>query len=117
MNYTLGFQKALTHSMMLETSYVGTRGVKFPMSRTYNQVDRITGLRNNPNMGEGVYTDNSQETVYHSWQTSLRERLSHGLLFNLNYTWGKALAYTGGGTALVAGGDTSGSIDDFFNVK
>src|SRR5262249_46569156 len=56
-------------------------------------------------------------TVFHSWQTSLHERLAHGVLFNINYTWGKALSYTGGGTALVAGGDTSGSVEDFFNVR
>jgi len=117
MNYTLGFQKALTSTLMLDTAYVGTRGVKFPMGRTYNQVDRITGIRPNPAMGEGAYTDNSQETVFHSWQTSLRQRFSHGLLFGANYTWGKALSYTGGGTALVAGGDTAGGIEDFFNVK
>ena len=68
-------------------------------------------------MGEGAYTDNSQETVFHSWQTSLRQRFSRGLLFGANYTWGKALSYTGGGTALVAGGDTAGGIEDFFNVR
>jgi len=117
MNYTLGFQKALTSTLMLDTSYVGTRGVKFPMGRTYNQVDRLTGIRPNPSMGEGAYTDNSQETVFHSWQTSLKQRMRRGLLFGLNYTWGKALSYTGGGTALVAGGDTAGGIEDFFNVK
>jgi hypothetical protein len=117
MNYTLGFQKALTSTLMLDTAYVGTRGVKFPMGRTYNQVDRITGIRPNAAMGEGAYTDNSQESVFHSWQTSLRQRFSHGLLFGANYTWGKALSYTGGGTALVAGGDTAGGIEDFFNVN
>ena len=34
MNYTLGFQKALTSTLMLDTAYVGTRGVKFPIGRT-----------------------------------------------------------------------------------
>jgi hypothetical protein len=117
MNYTLGIQKALTSTTMLDTSYVGTRGVKFPMGRTYNQVDRITGIRPNPSMGQGPYTDNSQETVFHSWQTSLKQRMTKGLLFAANYTWGKAMSYTGGGTALVAGGDTGGGVEDFFNVK
>ena len=42
---------------------------------------------------------------------------SHGSVFGGNYTWGKALSYTGGGTALVAGGDTAGGIEDFFDVK
>ena len=33
---------------MFQTAYVGTRGVKFVMFRFANQVDRITGLRPNP---------------------------------------------------------------------
>jgi hypothetical protein len=48
LNYTLGFQKALTPTLVLETAYVGTRGVKFAMFRTYNRVDRVPGVRPKP---------------------------------------------------------------------
>src|SRR5437870_1229782 len=39
LNYTLGIQRALTRSLVLETAYVGTRGIKFYMYRTFNKVD------------------------------------------------------------------------------
>jgi len=117
MNYTLGFQRALTSSLVLESAFVGTRGVKFNMTRTGNQIDRITGLRPNPNDIQVSYIDNSQQTNFNSWQTSLRQRPTHGLLYNVHYTWGKALSYTGGDTGHGSYGDTRGGIEDFGNVK
>src|SRR5262249_48756727 len=50
MNMTLGVQHAITNSMMFETAFVGNRGVKFPLLRWYNQIDRVTGLRPNPDL-------------------------------------------------------------------
>jgi hypothetical protein len=118
MNYTLGFQRALTPSLVLESSFVGTRGVKFVMVRTFNQVDRVTGIRPNPGDLQGSYNDNSQQTNYNSWQTSLRQRFSRGLGFNVHYTWGKGLSYTGGDIAEGWVGDgTRNSIEDFDNIK
>jgi len=64
MNYTLGIQRALTKMLVLETAFVGSRGVKFNMARTYNQPDRITGIRPNPNDISGTYTDNSQQIIF-----------------------------------------------------
>lgn len=111
-NLYLGYQRELTASLMLESAFVGTRGVKFQMARNYNQVDRITGLRPNQQIGTGDYWDNSDSTHYVSWQSSLRKRFSHGLLFNAHYTWGKAIAYGRGDTAF--GGS---NVQDFFNVQ
>lgn len=117
MNYTLGIQRALTSTLVLETAYVGTRGVKFNLSRTYNREDRITGIRPNPDDISGSYTDNSQQTNYNSWQSSLKQRLSHGLLFGVSHTWGKAMSYSGGDNSDGNLGDTFGGIEDFNNVK
>ncbi|MBI4474745.1 MAG: TonB-dependent receptor, partial [Acidobacteria bacterium] len=117
MNYTLGIQRALTRTTMFETAFVGSRGVKFNMSRTYNQPDRTTGLRPNPNDISGSYTDNSQQTNFNSWQTSVKQRMARGLLFNVHYTWGKAMSYTGGDVSTGSLGDTFGGIEDFANVK
>jgi len=60
-----------------------------PWSAYSNAVDRLTGLRPNPNLGEGYYEDNTQNTVYTSWQTSLRKRYSRNLTGGFHYTWGK----------------------------
>ena len=114
MNYTLSIQRALTPTLVLESSYVGTRGIKFFMTRRYNLADRLTGLKPNPSDVNSEYRDDSQQTIYHSWQTSLRKRMSNGLLFNIHHAFGKGLSYTG---ANVGWGDTIGGVEDFNNVK
>jgi hypothetical protein len=118
MNYTLGIQRALSSSIVLETAFVGTRGVKFFMTRTFNQVDRVTGIRPNPGDVQGLYVDNSQQTNFNSWQTSLRQRLTRGLQFNVHHTWGKALSYVGGDIAPGYMGDSrNNGIEDFNNIR
>ncbi|PYS29119.1 MAG: hypothetical protein DMG11_10140 [Acidobacteria bacterium] len=119
MNMSLSVQRAITGSMMFETAFVGNRGVKFPMLRWYNQIDRITGLRPNQDLPfESHYYDSMQQTFYASWQSSLRKRFSRNLSFNLHHTWGKGLAYVGGNAAGWFSGDISRTaIQDFNNVK
>src|SRR5205085_102995 len=79
-----------------ETASVGSRGVKFNLSRTFHLVDRVTGIRPNPNDIQGTYLDNSQPTNYNSWQTSLKQRFKRGLAFNVHYTWGQGAGLCGG---------------------
>jgi hypothetical protein len=103
--------------MVLETGFVGTRGVKFLMYRTYNQPDAVTGIRPNPNLGQAEYYDNSQATSYYSWQSSLQKRFSNDLSFNVNHTWGKALSTTGGDISKGSTGDSTNNVQDFLNIK
>jgi hypothetical protein len=117
MNYTLGIQRAITAATAVDIAFVGTRGVKFTLNRPYNTPDRITGIRPNPNDINGTYIDPSQQTNYNSLQASLKQRMTSGLLFNANYTWGKALGYTGGDVGQGFNGDTYGGIEDFWAVK
>jgi len=116
-NTYLGVQRSLGPTLMIETAYVGTRGLDFPQYRTFNPVDRVTGRRPNPNLGEGNYIDNSQTTTYHSWQTSVRKRYSNNLSFGAHYTWGKALSYTGGDIGATFQGDASSSTQDFHDWR
>ena len=52
-----------------------------------------------------------------SWQTSLRKRYSHNLSTSLHYTWGKALAYGGGGDiGAWYQGDNNSRLQDFYNI-
>ncbi len=113
----LGVQHALTPSLVLETAYVSNRGVKFPMNRTYNFPDRVTGVRPNPDIGQGYYLDNSQTSWYHSWQTSLRQRFSHNLTFAFRYTWGKQLATDSGDIGAYYQNDANVRAQDFFNLR
>jgi hypothetical protein len=117
MNYSLEIQKALSPSVVFVTGYVGSRGVKFNLGRTFNPVDRVTGLRPNPNDIQGSYLDNSQQTNYNSWQTSLKQRFTRGLALNVHHTWGKALAYAGGDVGAIYLGDSRTLSEDFNNVR
>ena len=117
MNYSIEIQRALTRSLMFETGYVGSRGVKFNLGRTFNPVDRVTGIRPNPNDIQGTYLDNSQQTNFNSWQTSLKQRFSRGLALNVHYTWGKALSYAGGDVGAIYLGDSRTLGEDFNNFK
>src|SRR5205823_250160 len=95
-HYTLGFQRQLTSSFALESAVVGVRGTKFPMFRTMNDPDRLTGLRPNPKLRVTYYIDESATMSSLSWQTSLRKRYSRHFTTSVHYTWGKTLAYNGG---------------------
>ncbi len=117
MNMYFGIQHALSANWMLESAFVGTRGVKFPMERVFNPVDRLTGLRPNPNLGEGYYVDNTQNTIYTSWQTSLRKRYSHNITGSFHYTYGKGLSTAGGDIGGYYQGDTDLRTQDFFNPR
>lgn len=118
MQYTLGIQRQLTSSMMLDSAFVGVRGVKLIAERGINPVDRVTGLRPNPLLNASYYLDDSQQSVYTSWQTSLRKRYSRNLSGSVYYTWGKALSTEGGDIGAYFGSDTNtADIQDFFNMK
>src|SRR5262249_17978348 len=117
MNIYWGVQRELTSSLMLESAFVGTRGVKFPMHRIFNAVDRVTGLRPNPNLNDGNYVDNTQNTVYTSWQSSLRKRYSRNLTGAVHYTWGKVPSTAGGDIGAYYQGDQDVRTQDFFNPR
>ncbi len=115
--FYLGAQRILTSNLMVESAFVGTRGIKFRLTRAFNWPDRVTDIRPNPLLGEGSYICACQDTIYTSWQTSLRKRYSQSLSFAGHYTWGKALSVTGGDTGANFSGDTSNSIQNFFDIR
>ena len=117
MHFNIGFQRAITSTLALESAFVGTRGVKFLMHRWANQPDRVTGLRPNPLLNVNYYVDNTQQSVYTSWQTSLRKRFSHGLTGSLNYTWGRGLSTAGGDIGAYYQGDGDARSQEFLYPK
>ncbi len=100
LQFQLGVQRQLTNDLVLETGYVGTRGLKLNMVRDLNQVDRVTGVRPIPALGQFRYYDGSERSRFESWQTSLRKRLSADFLFNVHYTWSKVLTFNDGDLVL-----------------
>jgi hypothetical protein len=117
LNSYLGVQRELAGSMVVETAFVTTRGIKYRLRRQFNEVNRLTGLRPNPGIGTGIYLDSSQNSNYHSWQNSFRKRFSHGFTGSAHYTWGKGLSTSGGDTGASFSGDTILAVQDFFDVR
>ena len=119
MHFQLNVQRSLTSTMMVETGYVGVRGVKFLLHRRVNLPDRITGIRPNPSLvfGGPYYVDQSQQTAYHGWQSSFRKRFAKGFAFDAHYTWGKGLGVTGGDIGAYYGSDPAINIQDFDNIR
>jgi hypothetical protein len=98
---------------------VGVRGVKFLLHRRVNLPDRLTGERPNPSVifGGPYYVDQSQNTTYNAWQSSLRKRFSQKLSFDAHYTWGKGLGVTGGDIGAYYGSDPAINIQEFNNPR
>jgi hypothetical protein len=117
MHFTLGVQREITSNLALETAFVGTRGVKFIMHRWMNEPSRLTGLRPNPRLNVNYYVDQTQQTSYASWQTSLRKRFSSGLSGSVHYTWGKGLSTAGGDVGAYYQGDGDARTQEFFNPR
>jgi len=117
-NYQFNIQRQLTSDLMWEVGYVGTRGVKFPMHRRFNLPDRQTGVRPNPKIipGGPYFVDMGESVMNHSLQTSARKRFSRNVSFDIHYTWGKTIAYTGGDVGVYYGTDATSGIQDFFNL-
>jgi len=112
-----GIQHAITPSLVLETAFVGNRGVKYPLARLYNQPDRVTGVRLNPNLNQGYYIDNSQTSWYSSWQTTLRQRFSHNVTFAAHYTWSRQMATETGDISAYYQNNANARIQNFFNLR
>ncbi len=106
--FFFGVQRQLTGSMVLEVNYIGTLGHKligvvdlntFPgRSLPSSARDPVTGLRfsrtrPNPKLGRDNARGNFYNSNYHGLQVQVTKRMSHGLQFQSNYTYSKALDY------------------------
>jgi len=118
MQFSLDVQRQLTRSIVLNTGFVGTRGVKLILFRAGNRVDRMTGLRPNPNLSQPIYTDNSQSLSYYSWQSSLKKRFSSQFSLDVNYTWSKGLGTASGDFGAWFTGENSNTLNqEFFDLR
>jgi len=108
--WNLNIQRQLTGSMALTVGYVGAAGVHlthtiydndqvppslakvvdshfvFPIPAPGERIQRI-----NPNFGQIRTTDWSGHSSYHALQTSLVQRLTNGLTYQIAYTWSKSI--------------------------
>ncbi len=92
----LGFQYQLTKNMVVESNYVGTFGHKLTAIIGRNNFDGRTAAGFSTKAVNTAYStigfrSNCCDSNYHAWQTTLRQRFSNGLQFNVNYTFAKGM--------------------------
>jgi hypothetical protein len=102
-NYSI--QYSLPSSMLFEAAYVGNKGTKMSKRVDINLARPLTGpltgdddpllnpqnRRPYPNWGAILQDTSRGKSTYHSLQVKLEKAPTHGLMFIMGYTWGKAL--------------------------
>jgi len=104
-SYHLSVQREILPKTVMEVRYVGTTGHKLFRAEDINRQPgsllpagvtvtdnlgrTLTGLggRLNQNYGRLRNWQNSVNSSYSSLQASVKHQMSHGLLFNVDYTW------------------------------
>jgi hypothetical protein len=134
-NYFLGVQHELPWKLVLETNYVGNAGHKLFRSENINRYPAsvapvgsfVTDSFGRTWPGNGGFANaiygnmrNWQNVVnsnYNSLQVSLRKQISHGLMFNVNYTWSHTIdggsTWHSGATTANGAGAGEGYTTDF----
>jgi len=135
--WNLTAEYALTQSMSVQAGYIGESGQHI---EDYGNVNQFTvnndqtsaPFYNSPYIGvNGVdsalgvggsggllITESRAEMSYNALQAVLRQRLSHGLEYTVNYTWGKALTNSLGNYALnVSGYGSAGAFQNYYDSR
>ena len=132
--YSLNLQSVLMRNTMLEVGFIGARGTHLLRDRDLNQAgsastaNPIRGATTNsfstvplrvPIQGFGAFPgiaefESEGANWYNALEASLNQRLSHGLQFQLSYTFSKDLATDIGSTTGPNGGNgLVGDQNDF----
>jgi len=107
-SFNFSLQRQLTSSVLVESTYAGKIGIKLEALRTFNPAAFV----NSPITGAAPSTQNVNERVlyepgilgaqnyllgndfrssYHSWQTQVTKRMSHGFTVLSSYTLAKSI--------------------------
>jgi Carboxypeptidase regulatory-like domain len=74
-------------------------------------------LRANQQFSNIILLSNKADSIYHSWQTSIRKRFSQGLLLNFNYTYGKVIDDMSGDPVGTSYNPTTSTAIDSNNLR
>lgn len=123
--YSLNLQSELTRNTMLEVGFIGARGthllrdVDLNQAQSASPANPIRGVVDNsfldaplraPILGFGTFPGIAEfqsegASWYNALEAILKQRLSHGLQFQLSYTFSKDLATDLGSTTIPNGGN------------
>ncbi|WP_263409386.1 TonB-dependent receptor [Terriglobus tenax] len=121
--WSLGIQQQVTKSIVLETTYFGSKGTKLPLSINLNAINPATYTKSTapaqtdrpfPGYSSVSNQDTRSNSQFHSWQNSLKQSYTNGLTFILSYTWGKSID---GGGGIGSASNSSGGAQNIYNLK
>jgi len=101
-NWDFVVQQQLGHDFVAQVSYIGSEGHHLFSKYTVNLIDPVTGKRPLAGFGSFGYKTNDGSNSFNSLQASIQRRFTHGLLFQMNYSWSHGLtdASIGSGEAV-----------------
>jgi hypothetical protein len=101
--WNFNIQRELTHSLVLEVGYQGSKGTHLPLLYNINQPPPGLGttaqkqaLRPYPQFGNITFLDAVGNSSFNGLLTKLQQRYSNGLSFLVSYTYGKSIDNTPG---------------------
>ncbi len=121
--FNLTTEYAISRTLSLQAGYIGETGQHIEDYGNVNQF-RVPGDQtsapyyNNPNFGTNglLITESRAKMNFNALETTLRQRMSHGLEFTLNYTYGKAMTNSLGNYGLAVNG-YSGAFQNYYDAK
>jgi outer membrane receptor protein involved in Fe transport len=122
--WSFGVQREIRPTVVLDLSYVGSKGTKLFATEQFNPLvpsslrvnppnvssipaGRLAG-RFDPLSGSRNIRTNNGSSIYNSLQVNLSKRSSHGLFGNFAYTWSKLIDY--GSEIFAASGAAASSV-------
>jgi hypothetical protein len=89
--YNLNLQRELTSRSVIKIAYVGARGNDLIRLVDNNPFNVVLGARPNPNFGSLFRYETDAQSFYNALQVTWEQRLSRGLTFQANYTFGHSV--------------------------
>lgn len=107
-NWNLGIQRQLGTNMVIDVSYVGSKGNKLDFSRNINQAvlgpGVVTARRPFPAFASITQTEKAALSNYHSFQAKFERRFSAGWTFITAYTFSHSIDTDSGSSGTAGGG-------------
>lgn len=94
--WNASLERQLTASMMVKGSYVGNRVLHLYSSALENPIDPSSGTRPYANIGPVWLATYGARLWNNELQLTFRKTTSHGLAFDVFYTYGKSMEYDSG---------------------
>ena len=117
--WSAGLQRQLLPSLVLDVTYLGSKGTHLPLTYNINQpaapgIASLQTRRPYTQWGAITWVDSIGNSTYHSLATRLEKRYSKGLSSLVSYTWSHSID---GGANPAGSGDGEAGIMDISNLR